>query len=111
MGKLLYGPQQRELEIDDRALAHLKVVILSKLRRGESFAFSWENVAADGSGRGTIWLAPSIPLEFFFYGSRRPVLNRGWIQLLTSTAERGELHLTPEPDDPNPDSQNAHYRW
>jgi hypothetical protein len=111
MGKLLYGPQQRELEVDDRALAHLKVVILTKLRRGESCAFSGENDSANGSGRGTIWLSPAIPIEFFFYGSRRPALNRLWIQMLNSTAERGELHLTPEPDDPNPDSQAPLHHW
>lgn len=100
MGKFIYGPQQRSLEIDDRALAHLKIVVLSKLRRQECFAFSWDNTPAEGAGRGTIWLAPGIPLEFHFYGNRAPLLNRAWIQQLTATAERGELRLVPEPENP-----------
>ncbi len=111
MGKLLYGPQEREVEVDDRALAHLKIVILSKLRRGESFAFSWENDDEGSDGSNTLWFHPSIPLEFRFYGGRRPSLNRTWIQALASTAERGDLTLLPEPDDPHPESQTNHARW
>lgn len=99
MGKLLYGPQQRALEIDDRDLAHLKIVMLSKLRRGETFAFSWENPIAAGSGRGTLWMSPSIPLEFTFFGNRRPILNRAWIQQMAAAAERGDLQMLPEPED------------
>lgn len=111
MGKLLYGTHQRELEIDDRLLAHLKIVILSKLRRAETFAFSWENEASEGSGRGTIWLSPHIPLEFEFYGGRRPVINRSWVQALTSTAERGELRAVPELEDTSPGGASNQARW
>ena len=111
MGKLLYGPQQRVLDIDDRLLAHLKIVILTKLRRGESFAFSWENEPAEGSGRGTIWLNPSIPVEFSFYGGRRPAINRTWLQALTGTVERGELHAVPEPEEAAPTAAPNQARW
>lgn len=110
MGRLLYGPQQRDIEIDDRTLAHLKIVILSKLRRGESFAFSWENDAGHGSGRHTIWLNPTIPLEFQFLGNRQPSLNRAWLSALTTAVERGDLHLVPEPDAPVEESPGAS-RW
>ena len=87
--------------MDDRALAHVKVVILSKLRRGESFAFSWTISAQEGSGRGTIWLAPSIPLEFAFLGGRPPTLNRAWIQEMSNAASNGELRVTAEPETEN----------
>ena len=33
MGKLIYNSSTREIEIDDRTLAHLRVAILNKLRR------------------------------------------------------------------------------
>jgi hypothetical protein len=108
MGKLIYG-NNRHLEIDDRALAHIKVVMLTKLRRSESFAFSWENHVEAGSGRGTIWISPGVPLEFEFYGGRRPALNRSWLQLLTTLAERGDLTLVPEPEDTGQPSSAA--RW
>jgi hypothetical protein len=106
MGKLLYGPQQRAIDVDDRALAHLKIVILAKLRRREAFAFSWENDRDSGGGRGTIWLDSAIPLEFVFHGSRSPSLNRAWIQAMNATAEHGDVRLVPEPDD-GPSEQPA----
>ena len=42
MGKLIYNSSTREIEIDDRTLAHLRVAILNKLRRSESFAMTWD---------------------------------------------------------------------
>ena len=41
---------------------------------------------ANGSGRISLWLDPSIPLQFRFDGSREPVLNRAWIEALASVA-------------------------
>jgi len=109
MGKLIYGTN-RTIEIDDRALAHLKVVMLTKLRRGESFAFSWDNDVEAGSGRGTIWISPGVPLEFAFFGNRRPALNRAWLFALTTTVERGDLILVAEPDEEAPQQQSG-ARW
>ncbi|ARJ06902.1 hypothetical protein GCM10010988_22340 [Cnuibacter physcomitrellae] len=97
MGKLLYGPHQRAVEIEDRDLAHLQVVMLSKLRRGESFAFSWDKAVSEGRGRASIWISPAIPLEFSFLGGRRPALNRAWIDQMMVGAASGELQLIPEP--------------
>jgi hypothetical protein len=50
MGVLIYG-SGAEYEIEDRVLAHLKVVIAAKLRRQENFFLSWSNDADAGSGR------------------------------------------------------------
>ncbi|HXH35511.1 MAG TPA: hypothetical protein VNJ54_14085 [Plantibacter sp.] len=96
MGLLIYASGD-EYEIEDRALAHLKAVIGSKLRRQESFFLSWANDAEHGSGRRSVWLSPSIPLQFRFFGSRAPELNRAWIEVLSDTAHtpRG-LQLIPE---------------
>jgi hypothetical protein len=100
MGYLLYGERATDVEIDDRALAHLKIVILAKLRRHESFAFSWPEPASRGSGRNTIWLHPMITLRFRFLGSRRPVINAEWIRKLTDLANTPEgLVCAPEPQD------------
>jgi hypothetical protein len=98
MGKLLYGTPPTELEVEDRALAHLQVVVVNKFRRGECFAFSLPSSPADGTGRQTLWLHPTIPVQFSFYGSRMPAMNRTWIEQLMNEANSGRgLTLTPEP--------------
>lgn len=95
MGKLIYGTS--DIEIDDRTLAHLKIVMLTKLRRNESFAFSHVNSVAAGSGRLTVWMNPAVPLEFHFHGSRSPELNREWVEALLSSANSPEgLRVLPE---------------
>jgi hypothetical protein len=64
MGRLLYGDAQNPINIDDRVLAHLKVVIATKLRRNESFTLSWRHPDGTPEGRSTIWIHPSIPIRF-----------------------------------------------
>ena len=98
MGKLIYNSSSRELDIEDRTLAHLRVAIINKLRRSESFALTWEHGVENGSGRTTLWLNESIPLQFVFSGNRPPTLNRLWIEqlLLTANSTSG-LHYVPEP--------------
>jgi len=88
----------RTVEIEDRSLAHLRSVILAKLRRGESFAFSWEVPAEQGSGRNSIWLGPDIPIVFEFFDAREPRLNPLWLRELTRAANSpAGLSLVPEP--------------
>ena len=100
MGFLLYGRPAEEIEIEDRTLAHIKIVILAKLRRNESFAFSFEHDPSDDGGRSTIWLNPAIPLRFKFEEERQPVLDRRWLELLVVAANSVDgLRLIPEPDD------------
>lgn len=94
MGKLIYGHNE-VIDIEDRLLAHLKMAIVTKLRRDEKFSLSWVH---EGAGRSTIWIHPSIPLQFRFDGSRQPALNRAWVEaLLTSANSTGGLQLVPEP--------------
>jgi hypothetical protein len=98
VGKLIYGAPMWYVEFDDRALAHLRVVILAKLRRSESFSFSWKYDNGQGSGRSSFWVHPSIPMQFEFYGGREPVLNRHWIEALMLSANTPNgLELVPEP--------------
>jgi hypothetical protein len=98
MGYLMYGRPAEAIEIEDRTLAHVKIVILAKLRRNESFAFSFEHEVSEGSGRSTIWLHPSIPIQFKFHGSRQPAINRAWLDALVLTANSVDgLRLIEEP--------------
>ena len=66
MGYLFYGSTAEPIEIPDRLLAHIKLVVSTKLRRSESFMFSWRHPEA-ASARSTIWLQPAIPLRFVFH--------------------------------------------
>jgi hypothetical protein len=101
MGHLIYATNSRT-DLDDRTLAHLQIVITNKLRRRESFAFSWKNPAINGDGRRTIWIAPEIALEFVYDGDRVPVINMAWVEALMLAANTsGGLRLIPEPVQPS----------
>lgn len=97
MGRIFYGGADTPIEIDDRALAHLKVVIATKLRRNESFTLSWRHADNERNGRSTIWLEPSIPLRFVFDSPEPVELNNGWVaELANSASSSGGISLVPE---------------
>ncbi len=97
MGKFIYGETVR-IDIEDRILAHLQLVISNKLRRGEPFPFSWRDDPSVGDGRTSVWLHPSASLVYKFYGSRLPALNPAWIDALADTANSvSGLYVVPEP--------------
>lgn len=86
MGMIYYGGSAAPIHIEDRALAHLKVVIATKLRRSESFTVSWKHPDDHPQGRTTLWLHPSIPLRFVFDEPEAPTLSREWIEELANSA-------------------------
>lgn len=97
MGTIQYGGATDAIHIEDRALAHLKVVIATKLRRNESFTLSWRHADGDPIGRSTIWLHPSIPLRFTFAEPEAPQLNAKWIEeLMHSANSTGGIMLIDE---------------
>jgi hypothetical protein len=99
MGSLHYDG--REFELDDRTLAHLQVVISTKLRRHECFFITWAQPLERGSGRHTIWVDNGVALHIFFNGSRVPTLNRNWIDELMASASRATgLVIGDEPTPP-----------
>ena len=94
---MFYGGPETAIEIEDRALAHLKIVIATKLRRGESFTVSWTHPEHQPGGRSTIWLHPSIPLRFVFDDPEQPELSRQWIEELANSAHSsGGIKLVAE---------------
>jgi hypothetical protein len=98
LGKLIYGAPMWSVDFDDRTLAHLRIVILAKLRRSESFSFSWRYETGHGTSRSSLWMHPSVPLQFEFFGGREPSINRAWIDALMLTANTPNgLELMPEP--------------
>lgn len=97
MGTIYYGGSATPIHIEDRALAHLKVVIATKLRRSESFTVSWQHPEGEPRGRSTIWLHPSIPLRFVFNDPEPAELSRDWIEDLAMSANSsGGINLVAE---------------
>ena len=96
MGRFIYDTMANSVDIDDRTLAHLRIVVMNKLRRTEAFMF--DVVIGDGSGRRSFWMHPSVPIQFHFFGSRNPRINRAWIEDLMQVASGPNgLTITPEP--------------
>ena len=96
MGKLMHESAGRGIEIDDRTLAHLRLVIMNKLRRGEAFMFDID--MPDAGGHRILWIHASMPLAFSFYGSRQPRINRDWLEALMAAANSpAGLTIVPEP--------------
>ena len=93
MGFLIYD-RGEPIELDDRALAHLQVVIIDKLRRGERFSLTLRS----DHGMLSYWLSPRTAIEFVYHGNRRPVLNHAWLEALAGEVGlTGVLILVPEP--------------
>lgn len=98
MGRFRYG-DGLVVDFDDRLLAHLQLVIGAKIRRGESFFFSWRDDPGVGDGRTTVWVHAAVPMSFKYYGSRMPQISRAWIEALTATANSPMgLQVVAEPE-------------
>ncbi|GAA4750297.1 hypothetical protein GCM10025783_23500 [Amnibacterium soli] len=98
MGSLIYGTNVT-IPVDDRALAHLQLVIYAKLRAHESFSFTWRDEPGVGDGHGSLWISPGVPIVFKYAGSRDPAVNREWLRQLRELANQPTgLRLLPEPD-------------
>lgn len=109
MGTFVYGDSgDVKLRLPDRVLLHLEYVITGKLRRGEKFLFSWNDDAAAGHGRTTVWLSTGSTLSFAYSDNRREALNRDWLKELMQAADSpAGLHLTPEPASEVEDARHA----
>ena len=63
MGKFIYDGNIK-VDFEDRLLAHLQAVIMAKVRRGESFPFTWKDGALRSiSTRTCRWCSSSTAVE------------------------------------------------
>lgn len=98
MGRLIYPGSLSGYEIDDRMLAHMRVVVMNKLRRGESFMLTVPS--QHGTGTVSMWLSPQIALQFEARQPQKAPLNRLWLEILMHSADSIDgLHLIPEPEE------------
>lgn len=86
MGTLFYGASRTPIRIDDRILAHLNLVVTSKLRRNEPFLISWQEHSEHGGGRSSIWMHPACDLHYRFDGGKRPEIDQELIEKLSVAA-------------------------
>jgi hypothetical protein len=95
VGRLLYGSPPAAFELDDRTLAHVEIVIIAKLRRSESFAFS---LPGKGDARTSIWISPASDIQFE-YASGTQEVSRAWLEALIESANSPQgLRIIAEPD-------------
>ncbi|WP_336644823.1 DUF7882 family protein [Microbacterium sp. USHLN186] len=93
MGTLEYNSSRPPIEIDDETLAHLKVVIATKLRRQESFLMTWP-AQKNPAGRMTAWMHPAIPLIIELDADvTPPVDSKRLTAMMDKLNARGELIL------------------
>lgn len=92
MGTLQYG-SDLQVDLADDVLGHLEAAVISKLRRGESFALRLD----DESGARTVWMSAASQLVFS-YTAERPAIDRAWLEAIVETANTpAGLRLLPKP--------------
>lgn len=85
MGKLFYGSDTQPIEMDDRLLQYVQVVLSTKLRRSESFTVTWTDVLSEPS-RTTLWVQPAIPMRFQYSAPETQRLSGGYLRQLADQA-------------------------
>lgn len=92
MGKLEYNSSRPPIEIEDVTLAHLKIIIGTKLRRQEAFMMTWLPEKKNPAGRLTAWVHPSIPMVLAFDEATMPKIDPARIaRMMENLNAHGEL--------------------
>ena len=89
MGTLTYAGSTA-YEMDDRTLAHLEAVIVTKLRRREYLTLGWTIEPHEGSGRAHLSLHEGVPLQFEYRHAERQRLNRIWLEAIMEQANSAQ---------------------
>lgn len=93
MGAIHYCDSSQAIRVEDRALTHLKMVMVTKLRRNEAFTLTW----VTDDLRSTLWIHPSIPLRFVFDETQAARLDAQWVEnLMHHLSATGELRIIGE---------------
>jgi hypothetical protein len=86
MGTFYYGGGHGDLpagfDLDDVLLAHLKLVIIAKLRLGESFIITVPALEHGCQVREALWVNPSIPMRFVMDQPDGPLLDHHRLESL-----------------------------
>lgn len=100
MGMFGYGSAMSRCPVEDRALMHVQIVIIGKLRRRERFFFRCAG-SDDACAAESFWMSPDVPLLFEYDEPALPPINRAWLAALGAAGNSGAgLWLVPEPVHP-----------
>ena len=91
MATFTYGTPAVDYEFDDRLLAHLRVVIVAKLRRSESFLFTWIDHSGPEDMQESLWIHPGASIRFEIRDSAAKQMSRAWLELLAASANSGSV--------------------
>lgn len=83
MGRLYYANAGEPIVVDDRELAHVRMVSIAKLRRSEGFSLSFTSAR---SGRSSLWVHAAIPLRFEFDSPELVRLDPAHVNALAQAA-------------------------
>jgi hypothetical protein len=101
MGRLIYGARGVHIEMDDLLLAHLQVLTISKLRRGEAFSLSWTEEIEGTDAARSIWLHQQVELLWEYDGVRPTKLDPRQLEnMATQSASNGGLNVGDEAHNP-----------
>ena len=93
------------VEFDDRLLMHLQIVMIEKIRRGESFLLSWRDDRGGGHAGSAAWIHPAQNLFFSFTGQGDRTINWAWLERMRESAGSDEgLRVMQEPRSARNDS-------
>lgn len=96
MGRLIYPGAVYGIEFDDRTLAHVRVVIMNKLRRSESFMLNL--TSPHGTSHSSLWVSSLIPMQFEISSRTSIRLNPRWLDALMVAANSADgFTIVPEP--------------
>ncbi|WP_314103915.1 ATP-dependent DNA ligase [uncultured Frigoribacterium sp.] len=98
MGTFTYGPTSIDVTLDDRLLAHLRTVVVTKLRRGECFLFTWTDDTGPEPVEESLWMHPAVAMRFRVEKAAAESMNQDWLAVLMHAANSGSgLTTRPEP--------------
>lgn len=98
MGTFTYGPASIDVTLDDRLLAHLRIVIVAKLRRAECFLFTWTDDSGPVPVEESLWMHPAVAMRFRIEKPATMTMNKDWLAVLAHAANSGSgLTARPEP--------------
>ncbi|WP_225310177.1 ATP-dependent DNA ligase [Microbacterium testaceum] len=70
-------------DVDDRVLSQLRIVIMNKLRRSESFMLQAPH---PDHGTLSLWLDPATPIVMQFFGGRQPSIDTELVEQMMHEA-------------------------
>ncbi len=91
MGYLTYGNTGTRFEIDDELMDHLRTVVVTKLRRNESFPLT---VRAASGASETLWIHASIPMCFMTENEEAALDRTVLVSMMNAANSARGLDLT-----------------